>query len=299
MVLSRIIIPLPSPECSWIIAFLPQIILWFPSWSCSLRSLLCHHSGRLLQINWTNDSKSLSLCIKLCYWRLKSPLCLPINLLLVILELVLGPSIGSSSDSLSWPQGTEFVDSYLKFSSFCNLSMFLSHDNLEFCRFIGDVPLNTLRRLTELDYRKALVEDRMHLEFFGSDPCLVLGIPGIVKALSHTIFECIRADEFDDLVLAEFLSVRFRYDYQQWLDSHITRWSINSKREESSGDIIPSLARAVLPLLFTLSPVKIQLGRTVDCINSGMGKSWLYGIGNLIWRSGITINLGLLTTGRQ
>ena len=93
--------------------------------------------------------------------------------------------------------------------------MFLSHDNREFCRFIGDVPLNTLRRLTELDYRKALVEDRMHLEFFGSDPCLVLGIPGIVKALSHTIFECIRADEFDDLVLAEFLSVRFKYEYQQ------------------------------------------------------------------------------------
>ena len=55
----------------------------------------------------------------------------------------------------------------------------------------------------------------MHLEFFGSDPCLVLGIPGIGKALSHTIFECIRADEFDDLVLAEFLSVRFKYDYQQ------------------------------------------------------------------------------------
>ena len=135
--------------------------------------------------------------------------------LLVIPELVLGPSVVSSSDSLSWPQGTEFVDSYLKLSSFCDLSALLSHDNREFCRFIGDVPLDTLRQLTKLDYRKALVEDKMHLEFFGSDPCLVLGIPGIGKALSHTIFECIRADEFDDLVLAEFLSVRFKYDYQQ------------------------------------------------------------------------------------
>jgi len=64
----------------------------------------------------------------------------------------------------------------------------------------------------ELDYHKALVADGMHFEIFGSDYCLVLGTPGIVKALSHTMFECIRAGK---LVLAEFLSVRFRYDYQQ------------------------------------------------------------------------------------
>jgi len=93
--------------------------------------------------------------------------------------------------------------------------MLLSHDDPDFCRFIGDVPLDTLRQLTELDYRKALVADRMRLEFFGSDFCSVSGVPGIGKALSHTVFECIRADKFDDLVLAEFLSVRFRYDYQQ------------------------------------------------------------------------------------
>ena len=141
-------------------------------------------------------------------------MCLPINLL-VISELVLGPGIVSSSDSLSWPQGTEFVDSYFKLVSFSNLSGWLSHDDLEFCRFIGDVPLDTLRQLMELDYHKALVADGMHFEIFGSDYCLVLGIPGIVKALSHTIFECIRAGKFDDLVLAEFFSVRFRYDYQQ------------------------------------------------------------------------------------
>ena len=141
-------------------------------------------------------------------------MCLPINLL-VIPELVLGPGIVSSSDSLSWPQGTEFVDSYLKLRSFFGLSIFLSYDSLEFCRFIEDVPLDTLRQLTELDYRKALVADRMGFEIFGSDDCLVLGIPGIAKILSHTVFECIRADKFDDLGPASFLSVRFKYGYQQ------------------------------------------------------------------------------------
>ena len=93
--------------------------------------------------------------------------------------------------------------------------MLLSNDDLEFCRFIEDVPLDTLRRLTELDYHKVLVADRMGFETFGSDYCLVLGIPGIGKALSHTVFECIHADEFDGLVPATFLSVRFKYDYQQ------------------------------------------------------------------------------------
>ena len=93
--------------------------------------------------------------------------------------------------------------------------MFLSHDDREFCRFIGDVPLDTLRQLMELDYHKALVADRMYFEIFGPRFRLVLGIPGIGKALSHTIFECIRDDKFDDLGPASFLSVRFKYDYQQ------------------------------------------------------------------------------------
>ena len=37
----------------------------------------------------------------------------------------------------------------------------------------------------------------------------------------------------------------------------------------------------------------------MGCINVGMGESQLYGIGNLIWRSGITISSQLLTIGRQ
>jgi len=139
-------------------------------------------------------------------------LCLPINLL-VIPELVLGPGNVSSSDSLSWPQGTEFVDSYLKLRSFFGLSIFLFYDSLGFYQFIKDVPLNTLRQLTELDYRKDLVAARMYFELLGSDYCSVWGVPGIAKRLPHTAFECIRAEKFDDLVPAQFFSVRFKCDY--------------------------------------------------------------------------------------
>ena len=37
----------------------------------------------------------------------------------------------------------------------------------------------------------------------------------------------------------------------------------------------------------------------MGCINLAMGKSRLYGIGNLIWRSGISISSELLTMQRQ
>jgi len=93
--------------------------------------------------------------------------------------------------------------------------MFLSHDNREFCRLIGDVPLETLRQLTELDYCKALVADRMISKLPVPHTYCVAGVPGIAKISSHTVFECIHADELDGLMPAEFLSVRFKYDYQQ------------------------------------------------------------------------------------
>jgi len=134
-------------------------------------------------------------------------LCLPINLL-VIPEFVLGPGIASSSDSLSWSQGTEFIDSYLTLVSFSTLSAWLSHDRLG---IIEDVPLNILRQLTELDYRKALVVERMNFKLFGSRYCWVSGVPGIAKISSHIVFECIPAEKFDDLVPATFLAVRFKY----------------------------------------------------------------------------------------
>jgi len=53
----------------------------------------------------------------------------------------------------------------------------------------------------------------MHFEFFGLGYRWVLGVRGIAKMLSHTVFGCIHAENFDDLVPAEFFSVRFKYDY--------------------------------------------------------------------------------------
>ena len=50
---------------------LSQILLRFPPRSHSLWCLLCQHSCLLLYIPRSYDSRSPSLCIKLCCWRLK------------------------------------------------------------------------------------------------------------------------------------------------------------------------------------------------------------------------------------
>ena len=64
------------------------------------------------------DSKSPTLCIKLCYWWFKHvfpPLHLPATI------------------ALSWPHGTEFVGSFLKLTTFSALS-FICADSL--CTFL-------------------------------------------------------------------------------------------------------------------------------------------------------------------
>jgi len=131
----------------------------------------------------------------------------------------------SVSVSLSWPHGTKFVDSFLKLIFFAQLSFRLSHDDPDFCRFIGDIPSHTLEQLAELDHRKSLIASTMTWELptWVSNSTTVFGISGIGQALSHTLFSCIRTDKIDALVPEAFLSVRFEYDYQKLSDSHATR----------------------------------------------------------------------------
>jgi len=130
--------------------------------------------------------------------------------LLVITELVLAPSIVSSSASLSWPRGTEFVDSCLKLGNFDLPSFWLSHDDSRFCRFFDDILFNILQSLADLDYRKSLIADRTLWELSGSSNGIVFGISATSQTLSHTISERIHFNEFDVLVVVAFILVRFQ-----------------------------------------------------------------------------------------
>ena len=255
-----------------------------------------------LQIPWPFDSRSSSLCIKLCYWRFKHvfpPLIFAINLL-VITALVSAPDIISSSTALSWPHGTEFADSLLKFTTFSNLSYYLSGDDQGFFCFSKDVPPAILQRLADVDYHKSLIADRMSLELRDSSNAFFFCIwTTTAQTLSHTVFERTHTDLLEEWFLAAFLLVCFKYDHPQWIYPHTARLSINWRKQRSSGHTLLSLARAVPQGFFTLSPGRSQWGGTVDFINLDMEKSRLYGIGSLMCRGDISINLKLLTMRRQ
>ncbi|KAF5359636.1 hypothetical protein D9756_003120 [Leucocoprinus leucothites] len=85
-------------------------------------------------------------------------------------RLLLRTSMAGSSASLSWPQGSEFVDSYLKPVAFLGISFFLSHDYPHFRPFLEGLPSSSLQKLAEFDYRKYLLGLIM-LNDIGTSPC--------------------------------------------------------------------------------------------------------------------------------
>ena len=103
---------------------------------------------------------------------------------LAIPEFVLAPSIVSSSASLSWPHGTEFVDSYLKLGISVLPSFWLSHDDSRLSRLSNDILFSILRSVADIDDRKSLIGDRMLWELSGSSNGIVFGI----SATSQTLY---------------------------------------------------------------------------------------------------------------
>ena len=126
---------------------------------------------------------------------------------------MLAPGIISSSASLSWPHGTEFVDSYLKLATFSLLS--LGCVDPDVWSTFEDVPLAILQRLADLDYPRSLIAMRKLLEIGNSSSRDLFGISATVRTLSHTIFDCIGTENFDKLVPAKILQVCFKYDHPQ------------------------------------------------------------------------------------
>jgi len=72
-----------------------------------------------------------------------------------------------------------------------------------------------LRRLADADYRKSLISGRMRCELQALSSTTFSGIRANIQTLSHTVYECIGTEEFDELVPAAFLLVWFKYNYPQ------------------------------------------------------------------------------------
>lgn len=123
------------------------------------------------------------------------------------LRLILASGVANSSSSLSWPRGSEFVDSFLKFHTFRNVSLYLSHDHPRFRHFLEGVPLNSLKKLADLDYRKSLVAGLLQWRYLSWSNPLVVGHVGTAQVLPHTAFGCLDEKKFVTFEPAVFLAM--------------------------------------------------------------------------------------------
>ena len=219
---------------------------------------------------------------------------LPLNLLLIP-ELIMAPGIASSSELLSWPHGTEFVDSYLKLRTFALPSFWLSHSDSCFSWSFDNIPFSILQSLAGIDYRKSLIADRILWELSGSSSGAVFGISATTQTLSHTVYTPVNLILWFPLYLFRYVSTMVTWN---WINSPIVRCSINWRKKRSSGHIFLSLVRVVLQLFFVLSPAEIQLKGTAGFVKLDMEKIRWYGIGNLIGRSNILTSSDPLTMRR-
>jgi len=121
---------------------------------------------------------------------------------------VLAPGIIGSSTALSWPHGTEFADSCLKLITFSAISLICADPNHYY--LFEDVPLTILQQLAGLDYRKPLIAMGMVTRRDNPSSRDLFNFSASVQTLSHTRFEWIGTENFDELAPAEISSGMFQ-----------------------------------------------------------------------------------------
>ncbi|KAF5361047.1 hypothetical protein D9756_004499 [Leucocoprinus leucothites] len=121
-------------------------------------------------------------------------------------KLVSRPGMASSSALLSWPQGSEFVNSYITIWTFNNISFSLSHNHPMFRTFMEDFPPSSLQKLAELEYRKSLLATIMMggIGVSSRRRVFCLGGAGVIRINECTMFSRLKDyTEFDpDMFLA-------------------------------------------------------------------------------------------------
>jgi hypothetical protein len=131
------------------------------------------------------------------------------NFLCIIELFTLAPGIRSSSALLSWPQGSEFVDSHLQLFSFWSTSCWFSYNGPHAAERWEEIPVSSWRGLGGVDYRKCLtaniILDRTGL--FGSVG--ILGWPVIQKVVEEALFRSLKSKYFKKFKPEPFLRVRF------------------------------------------------------------------------------------------
>ncbi|KXN80891.1 hypothetical protein AN958_06935 [Leucoagaricus sp. SymC.cos] len=107
--------------------------------------------------------------------------------------------IPSFSFSLSWPHGSECVDSYLLILTFNNISTWLTHDHRHLPMFLKKVPLQSLQKLNVLEYRKYCISDALSLGIGLSleNSSVIGGYSGTDRVMPGVIFSHLHLNNFN------------------------------------------------------------------------------------------------------
>ncbi|KAJ3564600.1 hypothetical protein NP233_g8195 [Leucocoprinus birnbaumii] len=105
----------------------------------------------------------------------------------------------NSSSLLTWPQGSEFVDSFLKLWTFSSNSSYLFPDNPYFYQLLETVSSSLLRKLAQVDYRKRLISTVMVNGLGLWTGASVAGCfrAGVCRYTEGSEFKCINKDNYD------------------------------------------------------------------------------------------------------
>ncbi|KAJ3569975.1 hypothetical protein NP233_g4709 [Leucocoprinus birnbaumii] len=118
-------------------------------------------------------------------------------------------STANSSSSLSWPHGTEFVDSWLKLHIFnTTAAQLLSFGHSESFISLEDIPQNSLRKLVDLDYRMHLRTTLIlykHVELSYDNFVVCASAKGLGRVIADSEFLCINSSSYHTFVLEKFL----------------------------------------------------------------------------------------------
>ena len=98
------------------------------------------------------------------------------------------------------------------------------------------------------------------------------GVLGTAKISPHTVFKCIRAENFDTLVSTAFIWVHFNYNNKQWINSHVARSSIDWRSQKLLGRMSLYLAQVVPQPFFVFSLAHSQWGGIVGFIDMDAGE---------------------------
>ncbi|KAJ3560572.1 hypothetical protein NP233_g10750 [Leucocoprinus birnbaumii] len=122
-------------------------------------------------------------------------------------SLALTSTVPNSSMTLSWPQGLEYIDSFIKSWVFTQASVDLSHNSRPLFDFLEAAPPSLSKQLKDLDYRKYLIAElEVTGEGYWNGHC-ILGTRGRVRIIPGTMLGALTPDEYGTFDSAVFMKV--------------------------------------------------------------------------------------------